>query len=325
MAVSTGRRWRRQQRVPVVGARSVIASLLAGAPASDLFFFFNDTATTEIYTLSLHDALPISGAVGDEQVLHVVTLVPGVEHRGLGVAAHARRAHLVDRQPGRIVVHEWLHLLRPGGLQHLGRRDRHVLEYLALVVAPFAVDAKRRNAPGVLRVGVELDVVGGAGQALAEPVEREAPRRRRAQGALELGAEAGQVLPPGPTLAVCAALEAVAAQEVGVRGRDVAEARDVDPVGAATVDGPVFHARDRAARPAAHAVVHQVLAQLAARVGEPGGEARRHRIEEEARRFDRGRAQEDDARVELEGLAGLGVDDAHADGAVLLLVVDEDR
>src|SRR2546425_5780361 len=28
-----------------------------------LFFFFNDTATTEIYTLSLHDALPISRAV----------------------------------------------------------------------------------------------------------------------------------------------------------------------------------------------------------------------------------------------------------------------
>src|SRR2546430_12425329 len=26
---------------------------------SDVFFFFNDTATTEIYTLSLHDALPI--------------------------------------------------------------------------------------------------------------------------------------------------------------------------------------------------------------------------------------------------------------------------
>src|SRR2546430_14983889 len=29
--------------------------------ASFFFFFFNDTATTEIYTLSLHDALPISG------------------------------------------------------------------------------------------------------------------------------------------------------------------------------------------------------------------------------------------------------------------------
>src|SRR2546429_2509171 len=29
------------------------------APPERLFFFFNDTATTEIYTLSLHDALPI--------------------------------------------------------------------------------------------------------------------------------------------------------------------------------------------------------------------------------------------------------------------------
>src|SRR5260370_9403113 len=28
---------------------------------SSFFFFFNDTATTEIYTLSLHDALPICG------------------------------------------------------------------------------------------------------------------------------------------------------------------------------------------------------------------------------------------------------------------------
>src|SRR3712207_8602711 len=28
-----------------------------------VYFFFNDTATTEIYTLSLHDALPISPAI----------------------------------------------------------------------------------------------------------------------------------------------------------------------------------------------------------------------------------------------------------------------
>src|SRR3712207_9509942 len=39
-----------------------------------IFFFFNDTATTEIYTLSLHDALPISavgvgGGDGADQVL----------------------------------------------------------------------------------------------------------------------------------------------------------------------------------------------------------------------------------------------------------------
>src|SRR2546422_2686919 len=34
--------------------------LLYCPPLLSLFFFFNDTATTEIYTLSLHDALPIS-------------------------------------------------------------------------------------------------------------------------------------------------------------------------------------------------------------------------------------------------------------------------
>src|SRR5258708_10374547 len=39
---------------------------------STLFFFFNDTATTEIYTLSLHDALPI--------------YVEGAEHRRLALA-----------------------------------------------------------------------------------------------------------------------------------------------------------------------------------------------------------------------------------------------
>src|SRR5256885_12938455 len=42
--------------------------MAGGAVGRDGFFFFNDTATTEIYTLSLHDALPILGpaAVGGE-------------------------------------------------------------------------------------------------------------------------------------------------------------------------------------------------------------------------------------------------------------------
>src|SRR3954462_14897563 len=44
---------------------STVAPCLATVPLSRrlasfvCFFFFNDTATTEIYTLSLHDALPI--------------------------------------------------------------------------------------------------------------------------------------------------------------------------------------------------------------------------------------------------------------------------
>src|SRR5256885_17192588 len=49
------------------------------------FFFFNDTATTEIYTLSLHDALPISA---------------GDRHRGdharAGDAGRAVRARRLD-------------------------------------------------------------------------------------------------------------------------------------------------------------------------------------------------------------------------------------
>src|SRR2546425_3686848 len=38
--------------------------LLGTARLFFVFFFFNDTATTEIYTLSLHDALPISDERG---------------------------------------------------------------------------------------------------------------------------------------------------------------------------------------------------------------------------------------------------------------------
>src|SRR5256885_6794711 len=42
--------------------------MLYKLPALDSFFFFNDTATTEIYTLSLHDALPIFDRQGE--ILH---------------------------------------------------------------------------------------------------------------------------------------------------------------------------------------------------------------------------------------------------------------
>src|SRR2546429_5737570 len=38
----------------------MLSSTVVLSTSATLFFFFNDTATTEIYTLSLHDALPIS-------------------------------------------------------------------------------------------------------------------------------------------------------------------------------------------------------------------------------------------------------------------------
>src|SRR5256886_11633156 len=40
------------------------------------FFFFNDTATTEIYTLSLHDALPIFDAIGNTPLVELRRVVP---------------------------------------------------------------------------------------------------------------------------------------------------------------------------------------------------------------------------------------------------------
>src|SRR3712207_8151807 len=65
-----------------------------------IVFFFNDTATTEIYTLSLHDALPIfrRGCAADQRA-------PGAGarrqsgHRG---CTGRRRDDAVARVPGRV-------------------------------------------------------------------------------------------------------------------------------------------------------------------------------------------------------------------------------
>src|SRR5256885_10582526 len=61
-----------------------------------LFFFFNDTATTEIYTLSLHDALPISQSQ-EPQHAHgrVERDLPGAD---AGVLLVGRRQQLGGRR-----------------------------------------------------------------------------------------------------------------------------------------------------------------------------------------------------------------------------------
>src|SRR5437879_13799667 len=83
-------------------------------PVISLIFFFNDTATTEIYTLSLHDALPIS---------ETADVTAGTEStpRGLGPPA-SHRAPAGRR-------HRWRHrgLRGDRGLERVRRavHDRH--------------------------------------------------------------------------------------------------------------------------------------------------------------------------------------------------------
>src|SRR3712207_7157836 len=73
-----------------------------------LFFFFNDTATTEIYTLSLHDALPICEdhqglgglARGDQRVEHAVDGLVGGQQglQTLLVRSEEHTSELQSRQ-----------------------------------------------------------------------------------------------------------------------------------------------------------------------------------------------------------------------------------
>src|SRR5260370_41517442 len=64
-------------------------SFLPFLPSCVSFFFFNDTATTEIYTLSLHDALPIFKRInaimfrGDDDQIVVTQEIAPAKDRGV--------------------------------------------------------------------------------------------------------------------------------------------------------------------------------------------------------------------------------------------------
>src|SRR3712207_8446628 len=82
-----------------------------GRDALSLFFFFNDTATTEIYTLSLHDALPIFRGQGRAELDHGGRGQDGLHRAGLALGERlhrelqcpaSRRASQRDRKSTRL-------------------------------------------------------------------------------------------------------------------------------------------------------------------------------------------------------------------------------
>src|SRR3712207_8737157 len=75
---------------------------------ASFIFFFNDTATTEIYTLSLHDALPILDIVG------------GLRRAAIGAGLPGGGLQLIAKIP--------LHQRQMGHLGHVARSEEHTSE-----------------------------------------------------------------------------------------------------------------------------------------------------------------------------------------------------
>src|SRR5258708_21035259 len=130
--------------------------MCTSCPPTCLFFFFNDTATTEIYTLSLHDALPILDAA------RVAGVQPDA-YSNLGAIAYRRGdvkqalwflSRAAKRRPGKASV-------RFNYALALEAAERHVDAAAELIAAAGVApdDAEIRFVSGVvaLRMGNTKD------------------------------------------------------------------------------------------------------------------------------------------------------------------------
>src|SRR5258707_10925253 len=110
------------------------------------FFFFNDTATTEIYTLSLHDALPIwiRAIAGQQRLGHL-------DGDGMHIESLGSIDSLSRRQGDQMQILEW-----PQGPQVEDRAKVHV-EPLGSLPGEH-LDATRKTVNGLLS---QILIVGG--------------------------------------------------------------------------------------------------------------------------------------------------------------------
>src|SRR2546429_7312353 len=119
------------------------------------FFFFNDTATTEIYTLSLHDALPISGALTEKQVEQggaaLLTWLPAGEFQIAAVPGSAEGKIVIDRAL-------WLGKVVPSPTP-LFRQGQLNITYAASGLAPVPAPHEPTGASQdrLRRVGIRLN------------------------------------------------------------------------------------------------------------------------------------------------------------------------
>src|SRR2546430_11219414 len=100
------------------------------------FFFFNDTATTEIYTLSLHDALPISGSARARLPVHL---------DGAGGELPARQS-----EPGR-------HDQAPAGVRKGRRSEEHTseLQSQSNLVCRLLLEKKKKHMTSMFRINLD--------------------------------------------------------------------------------------------------------------------------------------------------------------------------
>src|SRR6267378_2705964 len=147
-----------------------------------------------------------------------------------------------------------------------------------LVVAPGAINFYRRNAPGIQLVLLHFEVVVVIGEAFAETADAHAPLAGLLQRILEIRAEPAHVHSARPAFPASSALITVAAHKIFLLRFHVAETRNINSIRTIAKRHLVFVTRHRSARARSHMMVHQVVAQLAAAVGQSIGEFRAGRI-----------------------------------------------
>src|SRR2546422_820859 len=176
------------------------------------FFFFNDTATTEIYTLSLHDALPISETVRSTLRGRLLVAEGTARLHGLNLTAED------CREIQRVAI------VACGTSWHAGLVGRHILEELAGIPVSVEYASEYRYRRPLRLPGTVTIAISQSGET-ADTLE--ALRAAKAAGSTVLGlvnvvgstiareADGGVYLHAGPEIGV-ASTKAFTAQVVAL-------------------------------------------------------------------------------------------------------------